>query len=251
VRADNPDWWNLVSIHGGGLPKPSSVYVDYKALAAKYADECTKFYLADQANDATTSENFCPHANALFAIWHRPYVLAFELLLEKYDPGYADEKANRPIAAHYWKWEDGDYLGGKDAPWAVLDPSSNEVPAPVPTHPEDMHIGPIDPLPTNLKKPVVKIFYFDSTGKRKIRYVNNPLMHGPSGQWKDQRDIIREYQWGNMTYLGMGQSIKSFLDEAMAVTDYSTFCTITNTGQDAPLKGHTTRYASVLVGLHQ
>jgi hypothetical protein len=107
VRRDNPDWWNLCAIHGGVGVKNDDVYVDLKVLAERYAEDCKEHKLMSQAAYAERAENFCPHTNALFAIWHHPYVLAFETLLEKYDPGTTQEKGMRPIAAHYYKWEDG------------------------------------------------------------------------------------------------------------------------------------------------
>lgn len=207
VRKDNKDWWNLCAIHGGVNKPNPDVYVDLKGLAERYAGECTKFGLTDQAADASTSENFCPHGNALFVIWHRPYVLAFETLLQKYDPGTEEEKAGRPIAAHYWKWEDGDYPNLKP--------------------PEDAPntYGTSDPLPEFLKTPVVDIFVFDAAKNRSLQRTANPFLSGPSCQFPEQDTIIREYQWGFLRANSSGVTVKTQVENALAQTDYNQFST--------------------------
>lgn len=106
------DWWNLCSLHGGGFQEHDPVAK--AALFPAMRDYYNQRGLKSSKNpngDAITEENwfyswFCPHGSCLFQVWHRPYMVAFETLLQYYDPGSAEEKANNPLAAHYWGWDD-------------------------------------------------------------------------------------------------------------------------------------------------
>jgi hypothetical protein len=54
------------------------------------------------------AHQFCWHAAAPFFVWHRPYVMMFEWLLQEHDPRHKGHTGPAALAAHYFKWEDWD-----------------------------------------------------------------------------------------------------------------------------------------------
>lgn len=51
---------------------------------------------------------FCWHGKIPFLPWHRGMMIEFERILQMYDPAKASCRFSRPLAAHYWAWDDWD-----------------------------------------------------------------------------------------------------------------------------------------------
>eukprot|EP01034_Spumella_vulgaris_P025852 gene25852-32349_t len=108
LKANEQDWNSLCAIHGDGYPP------DFVEIIAPLIDRYMETYVKTGLIAANTSDfsdkdhfvplngAFCAHVIPLFFIWHRPYMLMYETLLQKYDP---EPNAKVPLAAHYWNWD--------------------------------------------------------------------------------------------------------------------------------------------------
>lgn len=103
---NSEDWGIIAAIHGGGFSTNNSELA--KKMIPLIIEFVAQFRGTPPLEDtllprwATTS--FCTHGSPLFLIWHRPYLMALELLLQHHDPDPGNEQ---PLALHYWKWDNG------------------------------------------------------------------------------------------------------------------------------------------------
>ncbi len=132
----NDDWSTICGIHGGNLPAAS--YNVMKPIVEQFDAEYVR--ILGEIGGALPDGSFCAHVIPTFAVWHRPFMLAFETLLQKYDPFPGDPT---PLALHYWAWDSETATPhGKLPDWATS-PTILGFPNP-------FIQGPRDPLPPPL-----------------------------------------------------------------------------------------------------
>eukprot|EP01040_Poterioochromonas_malhamensis_P010111 gene10111-10991_t len=97
-RDPKNDWWNICAIHGGPFryEVESSMRPAYEHYLEYYGSKDSTAILDWQAS------GFCAHNIPTFLVWHRPYMKAFELALQHYDP---KPDSPTPLALHYWEWD--------------------------------------------------------------------------------------------------------------------------------------------------